>query len=81
MLLCLPLLHPTLRSEVERVESLSSGSAQVGGAREQLGRKWLEAGLRDPVVAHRSMVDSLRCWGSSAERIWFPLKKFKVISG
>jgi hypothetical protein len=81
MPLCLPLLHPTLRSEVEHVESLSSGSAQVGGAREQLGRKWLEAGLRYPAVARRSMVDSLRCWGSSAEGIWVPLKKLKFISG
>jgi hypothetical protein len=43
--------------------------------------KPLEVELRDLVVACRSKVANLRGWSSSAERIWFPLKKFKFISG
>jgi hypothetical protein len=77
----LPLLHPAFRSEVELIELVLSICAQVGEAQEAVEKEVVGGRARDPAVARRSMVDSLRCWGSSAEGIWFPLKKFKFISG
>jgi hypothetical protein len=59
---CLLLLHSTPRSIVELIVSTSSVCALVGEAREAVGKKWLEAELRDPAVARRSRVASQRRW-------------------